>query len=332
MLEADAVTYFVADPGTGTCTEVNAQNYAAVTQGKLKTWLDGFYMSGTQTVVEIVTLANIVADLVAQYAAYDERAYWKTFIGPADPAEVTGGVALAVLCEADTTGLSQFFWGSSDATILTATGGNEHLLFVAGGVDIPLMYHPSATANPALVQLGATMAAPNQSGIYVGNKLDFLAVADFSASGTAGANLTAAEIANIQTAYGDSFFTTLGDGSGQVVAEEWATPDGTVIGAEWVKNYIDVTAAIYVAAFLTSSAQGGFKNNDSYQGCLAILQKQLNLFAGIGRLLDVKITAPTFAGLPAAAGGVITVPNAWTATYADNLRSVTVYGTLTIAV
>jgi hypothetical protein len=99
-----------------------------------------------------------------------------------------------------------------------------------------------------------------------------------------------------------------------------------------VKDFIDVTTAIYVAAYLTSSAQGGFKNNDSYQAVLALLQKQLNIFADMGRLLDVKITAPTFAGLPAAAGGVITVPNAWSATYADNLRQVTVYGTLTIAV
>jgi hypothetical protein len=32
-----------------------------------------------------------------------------------------------------------------------------------------------------------------------------------------------------------------------------------------------------------------------------------------------------------ASGGVITVPNAWSATYADNVRQVTIYGTLYIA-
>jgi hypothetical protein len=333
MLESDAATYFVTDPGADTITEVNSTNYASLTLAKLQTWLQGFFMGGTTTVVEIVTVQNIVADLTAQYAAYDERAYWKTFIGTGASPQVNGGIALAKLCSADTNYLSQFFWGSNDATILTGTAGNEHLLFTAASPsqDVPLIYHPSTTMNPALVQLGATMAAVNSTGTYVGNKLDFTAVSNFTASGAAGANLTAAQIAQIQTTYGDSFFTTLGDGSGRVVAEKWATPLGSVIGAVWMTNYIDITSAIYVAQYIASSSQLGFKNNDSYQACLAVLQKQLNLFIGLGRLSNVQITAPTFSNLPAASGGTITVPNAWTGKYNDNLRQVTVYGTLTIA-
>jgi hypothetical protein len=73
---------------------------------------------------------------------------------------------------------------------------------------------------------------------------------------------------------------------------------------------------------------GRFKNNDTYQGCLTILTGQLALFSGMGRLSSVKITAPPFDQLPAAAGGVIVVPQAWQASYNSNLRQITVYGTL----
>jgi hypothetical protein len=91
----------------------------------------------------------------------------------------------------------------------------------------------------------------------------------------------------------------------------------------------------------------GFRNNQTYQAELNILQTQLNLFAGIGRLgaptqlpngqpapasaTGPLITAPPFSQLPAQSGRVISIPNAWAAQYLDNVRSTTVYGTLTIA-
>ena len=116
------------------------------------------------------------------------------------------------------------------------------------------------------------------------------------------------------------------------MAEKWVTSiSSSLIGALWLTRYVDTVAAIYTAQFLTLTPTSGFKNNDTYQGILNLLQVQLNLFAGIGRLLNIKITAPPFAQLPAASGGVITVPNAWSATYADNVRQVTIYGTLYIA-
>lgn len=324
MLESDAATYMVTDPGTDTVTEVTSTTYKTLTQGLLKTWLDGFYMSGTIASVLIATVTNNAADLDTQFPLITERAYWKTTISSvASPNTI--GIAVAKKCINDP--LSQFIWGTKDTTVPTGTAGNDALLFInaSPSPDLGMVYHPSTTINGALVALGASLAALNGSGTYVGNKLDFLAVAGFSASGTAGANLSSAAITQLQT-YGVSWFTTVGDGSGNVALEKWTSMKLRTLGADWVVNYIDTVGAILTTQFLVQP--GRFKNNDTYQGCLVILQTQLNLFSGIGRLSGVKITAPPFAQLPAAAGGVITVPNAWQASYNDNLRQITVYGTL----
>jgi hypothetical protein len=335
---ADQATFFVTDPSIDTITEVSSTNYAAVTKGLLKTWLQGFFMSGTTTVVELVTVTDSAGtfsptDLQTQYTAFSERAYWKTAIGATGPHNITNNIALAKLCIGDP--LSQFIYGSSDATILTATAGNEALQFVSAtpSCDVPIVYHPSTTMNGALVQLGQTLQAVNGSGTYIGNKLDFLSISGWSASGAAGANLNATQAANCAN-QGVAFFTTLGDGTGAVALEGgvagkgWTTPLSKNIGAIWVTNYVDTVSSILCTDFITQP--GRFKNNDTYQGELIILQGQLNLFSGIGRLAAVQITAPPFAQLPAASGGVITVPNAWKASYLDNVRSSTIYGTLTL--
>jgi hypothetical protein len=331
--ETDAAANFVADPGVDTITEVTFEDYAALVKGPMLVWLDAFYALNAVSHIFLVTYNGLSGsawssvDLGAQYALYTERAYWKLAYNSAF--NMLAQLALATLCETDP--LSQYVYGTHDATCLTGVG-TEVGQFVAADLDVPVIYHPSVTVNPALVQLAATLAVANLTGVAVGNKTDFLAIAGFSASGTAGANLTA-----VQAAYCEglhvSYFTTVGDGSGRIVAEKWVTCiTEMLIGALWVKNYIDTVGGIYIAVFLTKDTDSGFKNNDTYQGCLNLLQVQLNLFAKIGRLLNVKIIAPPFAQLPAAAGDVITIPRAWSAVYADNVREVTIYGTLIIQV
>ena len=331
--ETDAAANFVADPGVDTITEVTYEDYADLVKGTMLTWLDAFYALNAVTHIFLVTYNGLsgsawsATDLGVQYALYNERAYWKLAYNASF--NMNAQLALATLCEDDP--LSQFLYGTKDATCLTGVG-TEVGQFVSAGLDVPIIYHPSTTINPALVQLAATLSIVNLTGTPVGNKTDFLAIAGFSASGTAGANLTA-----VQSAYAEglhvSYFTTVGDGSGDVVAEKWVTCiSEMLIGALWVKNYVDTVGGIYIAAFLTKDPDSGFKNNDTYQGCLNLLQVQLNLFAAIGRLLNVKIIAPPFAQLPAAVGDVITVPKAWTATYADNVRQVEIFGALLIQV
>ena len=70
-----------------------------------------------------------------------------------------------------------------------------------------------------------------------------------------------------------------------------------------------------------------FRNNATYQAILSLVTDTAMPFVAFGRLADLHLTAPVFTDLPAS-GDAITVPNAWEATYIDNVRSTTVYGTL----
>ena len=73
-----------------------------------------------------------------------------------------------------------------------------------------------------------------------------------------------------------------------------------------------------------------FKSSATYDVILSILIKTVSRFVTSGRLVGFALTAPAYADLPPAANDQIVVPNAWHATYQDDLRTVKVYGTLYI--
>ena len=336
----DVAANFVAgaQPAVDTITAITAQNYTAYLQGSMLAWLTGVFALTANVVSTIyfATFSNTgwaagstAADLGSSYLTFNQYGYWKLIYSSLYKQKAN--VQLATLCVGDP--LSQFVFGSNDASFMLGVG-TEANWFKAAALDVPIIYHWNTLYNPALIQLGETLGVANSSGTPVGNKTDFLAISGYGPSGSGSAgilNLTPIQVAAAQGS-NISFFTWVGDGSGNVVAEKWVTSiSSSLIGALWLTRYVDTVAAIYTAQFLTLTPTSGFKNNDTYQGILNLLQVQLNLFAGIGRLLNIKITAPPFAQLPAASGGVITVPNAWSATYADNVRQVTIYGTLYIA-
>ena len=61
------------------------------------------------------------------------------------------------------------------------------------------------------------------------------------------------------------------------------------------------------------------------------MNNTLSLFIDSGSLTNYSNTAPSFANLPKSdSTGTITVPNAWSANFVDSVRTVRVYGTLTI--
>ena len=298
--ESEAATFFVTPPGVDTITEVRATDYADIVSGLLKTWLAGFFKHGTATSVFLVTYTDTAGplfsdvDMAVQFEKYTERAYFKLAIH--STFNIDAQLALSALCAGDPL-LSFCFYGSHDSSMLIGASGNDAEELLTGGHDAMIYYHPDVTINPALNQLGETLLVPNSEGICVGNKLDFLAFADFSASGTAGANLTAVEEAMLRSLK-VAFFTTVGNGTGQVVAEGKETLLGVVIGGEWVREYVDFTAAVDTATMITQFADSGFKNNETYQGVLLILNTKLSIFDRIGRFTDIKITAPSFSKLP----------------------------------
>jgi hypothetical protein len=343
---ADSSANFAAAPATDTITTITAQTYKTLLTGSMLAWMTGFYSvpANIASLVYLVTFTNgsfsgsgsTSVDLGSQYAVFNQYGYWKLAYSSAYKQQANQ--QLASLSAGDP--LSQFVFGSNDGTFLTGAVGTEANWFKSKSLDVPFIYHWNTAYNPALVQLGATLATVNGTGTPVGNKTDFLAIGNGfgpSGSGSSGVvNLTPAQYGYAQGS-GISFFTYVGDGSGNVAAEKWTTMiSKTLIGATWLVNYIDTVASQLTASYITATAQSGFNNNDTYQGVLNILTTQLNLFGGIGRLMKANgvagadITAPPFNKLPPAAGGVITVPNAWSATYVDNLRQSTIYGTLYI--
>jgi len=343
---ADAAANFSAAPAMDTITTITATTYKTLLTGSMLAWMTGFYSvaANQASIVYLATFTNgsfsgsgsTSVDLGSQYAIFNQYGYWKLAYSSAYKQQANQ--QLASLSASDP--LSQFIFGSNDGTFLTGAVGTEANWFKSKSLDVPFIYHWNPAYNPALVQLGATLATVNDTGTPVGNKTDFLAIGNaFGPSGssaTGPVNLTATQYGYAQGS-GICFFTYVGDGSGNVAAEKWTTMiSKTLIGATWLVNYIDTVASQLTASYITATAQSGFNNNDTYQGVLNILTTQLNLFGGIGRLMKsngvagADITAPPFNKLPAEAGGVIVVPNAWSATYVDNLRQSIIYGTLYI--
>jgi len=340
---ADAAANFVAAPAVDTVTQITAQNYQSLLQGSMLSWMTGFFAvpANVTALAYFVTFTNggfagsgsTSADLGSAYVTFDQYGYFKLVYSSAF--KKAANLQLAALCAGDS--LSQFMYGSNDGTFLTGAAGTEAGWFKTAGLDVPFVYHPNALYNPALVQLGATLGIANSTGTPVGDKLDMLAI-----GGSFGPSMSGSMLA-LQVGYAAgsniAFFSYVGDSTGNVAVEGGVSNNGAWVStvkaniqwqATWLVNYIDTVTAINVASFLTRTPTSGFKNNDTYQGVLNLLKVQLNRFSGT-RLLNVLILAPPFGQLPAASGGVIVVPQAWSATYADNLRKSTVYGTLTIA-
>jgi hypothetical protein len=363
MDEAEAAANFVVDPGVDTITELTPQNWSSLLKatGGMWGWINGFYSINSVTHVFIVTFNDGGAgkfnntDLSAQYTLYEERAYFKLMYDTINAGSAQ--IALATLCGAGigqtADPLSQYVFGTNDPTTLTgslAVPGTQVGWFRLANpqLDVPIAYHPSTITNAALQQLAATLAVVNATGTNVGNKLDWLAIlpAMMTPSGAGGTNVTALQAIALQ-AQGVAFFTFIGDNSGNCALEAWFTCiTGSNFGAMWIKNYIDTVTSQNAATLLTATAQSGFKNNDTYQQLLNLLQVNINLFASIGRLFPVPqalaaslgmspiptgfITAPPFNLLPPASGGVFIVPKAWAALYAQDVTSSIIYGTLVL--
>ena len=236
--------------------------------------------------------------------------------------------ALATLCYADTL-LSQCWIDANDAQmlVLNSTTSMYGVCHTAGSNPV-IVFHQDAAKSGALTQLGLSLATINDTGTPVANSLDYLGTANSTGSGTAGANLSTTDVATL-TAINCGFFLTIGDGTGKVALKGGKTIKGDVAAANWTTAYVDFVAAVQTANMFTTLNR--FKNNETYQCILSILANLLHEFANIGRLSTVTITAPAFAQLPASVGDMITVPNAWTAYYNDNVRKAQVQGTLYIS-
>lgn len=333
-------------PAAGQKIELDSSNYGKLTGGLLKTWLVPFFTSAQAAkiavaIYDVDTTKEVpdgdgggtkqetvpaTAPIDKVYEAYKYYAYFKFGLAPSNDYNALQ-TQLAQLCKTDPL-YSQLWVGTSDPQVLTK---ESSLVSALKGVaaDARVVYNPDGTINAALAQLGATLAQSNATGTPVGNDIDMLAFNTIGASGADDADGNPTNLDATQKAALDEqkigYNTYVGDGTENVVTEGSQTLQGNVVGAQWVKSYIEYMCKIRTANLITK--RNKFRNNDQYQAILLILSDVVKDFLNFGRLADFKITAPVFSDLAKSADAIV-VPNAWEATYIDKLRSVTVYGTL----
>lgn len=322
----------IESPAAGQKIELDSSNYGKLTGGLLKTWLVPFFTSAQAAKIAVAIYDVDAEEVTAKaplnkvYEAYKYYAYFKFGLAPSNDYNALQ-TQLAQLCKADPL-YSQLWVGTSDPQVLTK---ESSLVSALKGVaaDARVVYNPDGTINAALAQLGATLAQSNATGTPVGNDIDMLAFNTIGASGADDADGNPTNLDATQKATLDEqkigYNTYVGDGTENVVTEGSQTLQGNVVGAQWVKSYIEYMCKIRTANLITK--RNKFRNNDQYQAILLILSDVVKDFLNFGRLADFKITAPVFSDLAKSADAIV-VPNAWEATYIDKLRSVTVYGTL----
>lgn len=325
-----AETYLpgVTSPAAGNLYQVKSSGYNTITGDRLKAWLTPFFKKAVSALVGVAVYDDAAEPgdetltMTKVFDLYKTWGYFK-FAVCADAAYQAAQVALSTLCLAEPL-YSQHWIGTWDANVLEGTSTLVTALNTAES-NSRVIYNQDSTINPALAQLGRTLSAINATGTPVGNSIDQVAFDTIGASGADKTNLSAAECTALDNQKIGYNTWDDGIGSGNVVTEGSMTLKGDLCGANWVKAYIEFRCKVRAAVYITQ--MNVFRSNETYQGILGILSDEVTPFLDFGRLADFAITAPAFRDLPAS-GDTFTIANAWQATYIDNVREITVYGTL----
>lgn len=244
--------------------------------------------------------------------------------------DTTVAVECAKLCAADKGLLSSApYFPFSTGTPETPESDALYMALKTADADAFMSAHQDKTRNAALYSLGLAMATLNGSGTCIGNSMDMIKSLLITSSGPEGTNLDKSirdllKSLNIQT------FKPVGDNSGSVAAKGASTLKGDVVQATWILAYITYMTKVNIAQIITTP--NFLKNESNYERLINIMRNYILLFgeSGSGRLKKIFITPPAFGSLPKAAGDVIIVPDAWKATYVDQVREVQITGTLYI--
>lgn len=333
---------WVPVPGSSTlkALTVTASDYASYTSGLLRSWLYDLFANGFTGDCILIACANKPGEdgsndafITAMKDAYElmkAYAYHKTVCAGGDNAIASDiAVELAKLCAADKGLLSSApYYPYSTATPAQPDSDTVYSAVKASGFDAFFAAHQDATRNAALYSLGLAMATINGSGTCVGSSFDMIKSANITSSGPSGTNLSktvrdSLKRINIQ------FFKPVGDNTGNVAATGAQTINGDVIQATWILAYVTYMTKVKVAQLLTTP--NFLKNSTNYTRILNLMSEQLTKFgsSGSGRLKNLQITAPAF-GTVASKADVIIIPEAWSASYVDQVREVQITGTLYI--
>lgn len=333
---------WVSVPGSSTlkALTVNAGDYASSTSGLLRSWLYDLFANGFTGDCILVACADkpeedgtndaFIAAMDDAYELLKAYAYHKTVCAGGDDAIASDiAVELSRLCAGDAGLLSSApYYPFSTPTPSQPETDAIYTAVKASGFDAFFAAHQDTTRNAALYSLGLAMSTINGSGTCVGSSFDMIKSANITSSGPAGTNLPktvrdSLKRINIQ------FFKPVGDNTGNVAATGALTIKGDVIQATWILAYVTYMTKVKVAQLLTTP--NFLKNSTNYTRILNLMSEQLTKFgsSGSGRLKDLQITAPAFGTVDSKAD-VIIIPEAWSASYVDQVREVQITGTLYI--
>lgn len=349
QIASGAVMANVKDPAgvvVAQYAEVTADNYKNTAQGELLVWLTDYFSAGGNESVFIVNAQNgeaslTKATLTAAYNVTHQWGWFKTIC--VEDADVTtefhldpdAASWLAELCSTDKLLSSAPLYPMSMPVTSGEFTDTAYLALKAANFDAFWAYHlPAAQTgggfvvhNGALVALGIALNVMNASGTYVGNSFDMVNTTAITASGIDGGALEPT-VQSILKGANINYFKFVGDTTGAVALRGGKTALGDVMSAAWIVNYCNYYNKVMVANYM--SRRNVFKSSATYDVILSILIKTVSRFVTSGRLIGFALTAPAYPDLPPAANDEIVVPNAWHATYQDDLRTVKVYGTLYI--
>lgn len=271
------------------------------------------------------------AGMEEAYNLLKAYAYHKTVCAGTDTSVLSAiAVKLANLCKEDKGLLSSApYFPFTTSTPETPDNDPLYYALKNANADAFMVAHQDITRNGGLYALGLAMATYNGSGTCVGNSIDMSKSANITCSGPNGTNLDKG-IRAILAQYNISSIKPVGDNSGSVALQGAKTILGDVVQATWILSYITYMTKVRVAQLITTP--NFLKNESNYAKIVGVLGSYLGIFGpgGSQRLEKLVITAPNFADLPDAKGDEIIIPNAWSATYVDQVRQVRITGTLYI--
>lgn len=322
--------------------EVTKDNYADYAKLTLLEWLRDYFTAGAQESVFIVNVDGTVSGEVETYADDATRldtAFAKTkqlgffkSICIADPAESSeftllpsAAVRLASLCEEDKLLSTAPLLPYKKEVETTLDDPVYSALKNAGKAGF--FSYAKTTTNAALVSLALALSALNDSGTYAGNSFDMVKTDALTIENIYGEPLAPA-VQNVLKAGNVQYWKPVGDSTGNIAARGASTTKGDILPALWLVAFCNYYNKCQVASYITR--RNVFKDATTYNVLLSILSTTVSKFVQTGRVTNFSLTAPAFNALAKTDDDTIVVDNAWQAYYVDDLRTVKIYGSLTM--
>lgn len=311
----------------GTVLTVKGSNYSTVAKGNLLKKLTAFYTEQISRIVYVViyntATGTTLTDLYTKYRSYG---YWLGI----SSTTVADWVTLATLQKTNKKYSSPILLDTETYSILDTA--SIYYALKNGKLDFWGFYATDATTScPSYYHLGRSLSFTNLSGTPVGNSLDYVSCKNIAAAGVNGENLDSTVKTQLE-GNNINYFNTIGDGTGAVAAIGGKSSNGNYMAADWIVAYCNFVNQIKTAEIITE--MNTFRNSATYAKIIQSMKEVCSRFTdvgGMGRLTGFKVTAPKFEALVKLKGDNITIPNAWAAEYADNVRSVDVQGNLALS-